>query len=291
MKTTPTLLGQPEFWAFAVAALGLVALLTFSLLRAGRTGAATAGAPGSAGAAGDGPAPAAQPLALALGVPLVALALYAGLGQPRALDPGERETGSVAQVEGMVERLAARLRRDPADVEGWLMLAHSYKVMGRVAEAAEAFEQADRAAPEPAAGAAAGASAAPITGPAGLLAQGADGSATPWQRDPNRLVDWIEVRMLAAGDHFDARSRALLQRARALAPQHPGVLMLAGLAALDQGDVAAAREAFTALRDQSAPGSPDRVTLEHALASLAQGLDPRAAAPAPPGAAGSAPPR
>lgn len=287
MKTTTTLLGQPEFWTFAAAALGLVALLTFSLLRAGRAAPATAGA-----AEGAGTTPAAQPLALAIGVPLVALALYAGLGQPRALDPGERETGSVAQVEGMVERLAERLRRDPGDVEGWLMLAHSYKVMGRVAESADAFEQADRAAPEPAAGAAVSASAAPITGPAGLLAQGADGAATPWQRDPNRLVDWIEVRMLAAGDHFDARSRALLQRARALAPQHPGVLMLAGLAALDQGDLDGARQAFTALRDQSAPGSPDRVTLEHALASLAQGLDPRAAAPAAPsGTSGSASPR
>jgi cytochrome c-type biogenesis protein CcmH len=261
---------QGWFWPFAATALVLVALFTFSLARAGRRAA-------DAGAVGDGRegAPRGQAFAFAVGLPLLALALYAALGQPRALNPAERETGSVEQVEGMVERLAARLKRDPGDAKGWLMLAHSYKVMGRAAESAEAYEQADRAAPDTVAAPAAGA-AASVAGPAGLIAAG-----QPWQRDPNRLVDWIEVRMLAADDHFDARSLQLLRRAQALAPQHPGVLMLAGLAALDQRDFKSAQAAFTALRDQAAPGSDDRAVLDDALAKLAHGEDPRrAAAPA-----------
>lgn len=265
---------QGWFWPFAATALGLVALFTFSLSRAGRATLVS-------GEVGEG-APRGQAFAFAVGLPLLALALYAALGQPRALNPAERETGSVAQVESMVERLAERLQRDPGDVKGWLMLAHSYKVMGRAAESAEAYEQADRAAPDTGAPAAAVA-AASVAGPAGLIAAG-----QPWQRDPNRLVDWIEVRMLAADDHFDARSLQLLRRAQALAPQHPGVLMLSGLAALDRHDFAAARAAFTALRDQSDPGSEDRATLDEALAKLAQGVDPRrAAAPAEPATAAS----
>jgi cytochrome c-type biogenesis protein CcmH len=253
---------QAGFWPFAATAIALVALFTISLMRAGR-----------AAPAGPEPhsAPRGQALALAAGLPLLALALYAALGQPRALDPAERETGSVAQVESMVERLAARLKQEPGDVNGWLMLAHSYKVMGRAAESAGAFEQADRAAPDTAGPAPAG-GAASWAGPAGLVAE------SVWQRDPNRLVDWIEVRMLAADDHFDARSLALLQRAVALAPEHPGVLMLSGLAALDQADFATARRAFTALRDQSEPGSEDRSALDQALVKLAHGVDPRRAA-------------
>ncbi|BDI07725.1 tetratricopeptide repeat protein [Sphaerotilus microaerophilus] len=268
---------QGWFWPFAATALVLVALFTFSLARAARATPAAGG-----GAEAGGGAPRGQAFAFAVGLPLLALALYAALGQPRALNPAERETGSVAQVESMVERLAERLQRDPGDVKGWLMLAHSYKVMGRAAESAEAYEQADRAAPDTGAPAAAVA-AASVAGPAGLIAAG-----QPWQRDPNRLVDWIEVRMLAADDHFDARSLQLLRRAQALAPQHPGVLMLSGLAALDRHDFAAARAAFTALRDQSDPGSEDRATLDEALAKLAQGVDPRrAAAPAEPATAAS----
>lgn len=263
---------QGWFWPFAATALVLVALFTVSLARAAGVTPAAGG-----GAEERGGAPRGQAFAFAVGLPLLALALYAALGQPRALNPAERETGSVAQVESMVERLAERLQRDPGDVKGWLMLAHSYKVMGRAAESAEAYEQADRAAPDTGAPPAAGA-AASAAGPAGLIAAG-----QPWQRDPNRLVDWIEVRMLAADDHFDARSLQLLRRAQALAPQHPGVLMLSGLAALDRHDFAAARAAFTALRDQSDPGSEDRATLDEALAKLAQGVDPRrAAAPAAP---------
>ena len=253
----------PAIGPFAAVALLLVLLFTASLVRAGAPlgeDARLAKTPGAAVGR-------AQSLLLWLGLPLAMLALYLALGQPRALVPAEREPGSPQQVESMVKRLSERLQREPDNVEGWLMLAHSYKVMGRAAESAEAFERADRAAPDT--GALPAGAAASVGGPAGLISEGL------WQRDPNRLVDWIEVRMLAAQDHFDARSLALLERAVALAPGHPGVLMLSGLAALDRADLGAAQRAFTALRDQSAPGSEDRATLDEALAKLAHGVDPR----------------
>ena len=36
-----------------------------------------------------------------------------------------------AQIEGMVTRLAAKMREHPEDVEGWKMLGRSYTVLGR----------------------------------------------------------------------------------------------------------------------------------------------------------------
>jgi cytochrome c-type biogenesis protein CcmH len=55
-----------------------------------------------------------------------------------ALPPAER----AAMIEGMVARLAERLKETPDDAEGWLRLARAYRVMGRTAEARSALERA-----------------------------------------------------------------------------------------------------------------------------------------------------
>ena len=186
-------------------------------------------------------------LGLVVGVPLCLVALYATLGHPRALDPSQRQPRDAAD-EAMAQRidgLAARLSHKPGDIAGWLMLARSRRALGQHAEAAQAFEQADAL------------------------------DVRRVREDPDRLTDWIESRMLAADQHFDALSLNLLAQAMARAPQHPGVLLLRGLAALDRGDRAAATRAFTTLRDQHAAGSPDRDALDDALSRLARGEDPR----------------
>lgn len=48
------------------------------------------------------------------------------------------EADRSAMVESMVSRLAARLKDQPDDVEGWLRLIRSYMVLGRAEEASEA---------------------------------------------------------------------------------------------------------------------------------------------------------
>jgi cytochrome c-type biogenesis protein CcmH len=53
--------------------------------------------------------------------------------------------GDNAMIRGMVERLAARLRQDGSDVNGWIMLVRSYLVLGE-RERAEAAAAAARAA-------------------------------------------------------------------------------------------------------------------------------------------------
>jgi cytochrome c-type biogenesis protein CcmH len=178
-----------------------------------------------------------------LGAPLALLALYVALGHPVALDPARRTPDSADAVESMIERLATRLEREGSDVDGWLMLARSLKVTGRHAQAAAAYEKA---------------------------------SARALQ-DPDLLADWIEARILADDHRFDARSRELLAQAMALAPDHPAVLMMRALAALDRGDRAAAGQTLMRLRGLYAPGSADREALDGALRRLDAGEDPRTA--------------
>lgn len=56
-----------------------------------------------------------------------------------------------AMIDGMVSRLAARLKEQPDDVEGWLRLIRSYVVLGRSSQAEEAGRAALAGIREPAA--------------------------------------------------------------------------------------------------------------------------------------------
>ena len=47
----------------------------------------------------------------------------------------------------MVDRLAARMKKDPSDLEGWMKLGRSYKVLGEYDKAALAYEKAMALAP------------------------------------------------------------------------------------------------------------------------------------------------
>ena len=50
-----------------------------------------------------------------------------------------------AMIHGMVERLAARLKQDGSDAEGWARLVHSYKVLGDTDKALAASQEARQA--------------------------------------------------------------------------------------------------------------------------------------------------
>lgn len=65
------------------------------------------------------------------------------LAAASSLRPAEQQ----AMAESMVERLAARLEGDPADVEGWIMLVRSYQALGRTGDARGALGRAIAANP------------------------------------------------------------------------------------------------------------------------------------------------
>lgn len=109
-------------------------------------------------AAGTAPATTSPLLAaLLLAVlPSAAILLYLHLGNPVALwraddlpaAGGSEHQLSGAQVEGMVTQLAQRLREAPDDAPGWAMLARSYSVLERHADAAAAYSRAIELAPD-----------------------------------------------------------------------------------------------------------------------------------------------
>ena len=75
--------------------------------------------------------------ALAAAMPLAAVLIYVGIGNPQALTPppaARQDTAALA-------RRVAQLKANPGDAEGWLALARAYEVLGRFPEAAEAFEK------------------------------------------------------------------------------------------------------------------------------------------------------
>ncbi len=97
--------------------------------------------------------------ALVAGVLVLAVAGYAWKGEPALLagaspvaargepgEAGEAGGGSHAtgaeQIAAMVEKLAERMKAQPDDPQGWVILARSYTVLGRHAEAMQAYERA-----------------------------------------------------------------------------------------------------------------------------------------------------
>src|SRR5215470_14052170 len=72
---------------------------------------------------------------VAAGVPIVAFALYVILGSPAALNPPPQAPAQPQarvgpkEIEAMVQGLAQRLQQKPDDLQGWVMLARSYKVL------------------------------------------------------------------------------------------------------------------------------------------------------------------
>lgn len=86
---------------------------------------------------------------------VVAAAGYAWKGSPAMLGTGPGAAAVSAEASGpqshatgggtmeaVTERLASRLQQQPDDVDGWAMLARSYSVLGRPADAVQAWQRA-----------------------------------------------------------------------------------------------------------------------------------------------------
>ncbi len=174
-----------------------------------------------------------------VGVPLLAVVLYAKLGHPVAANPALRLHDNAAQT--MVDRLAAKLRASPDDLPAWLMLARSYKVLDKLPDADQAYRHAEALA---------------VT-----------------QIDD--LTDWIQVRVDLAQGQFDADTQRLLAQAVKLVPDHDSVLLFQGLQAIDQGNYPQAIQHLQALLARYEAGSADHDALTQVLAQLKAGQDPR----------------
>ena len=121
-----------------------------------------------------------RPAAIAVGLAVVAVSLgvYIALGRPtlpsRLYDAKAEQNASgnqmLAEINGMVERLAAKLKAEPNDPKGWRMLGWSYVQLGRVKEGIDALARAVTLDPD---------NAALRSQYGEALVQDADGTITP----------------------------------------------------------------------------------------------------------------
>ena len=185
-----------------------------------------------------GPAPPALPSgrrfawALAAAVPLAAVALYVLVGNPGAIDREAQLHASRAQVEAMVGRLEARLRENPDDVNGWKLLGRSYGVMGRYGEAAEAYAKAAVRSP----------------------------------RDAQLLADLADVLAKARGQSLQGEPEQLALRALEIEPGNLKALALAGSAAFERKDYAAAAKHWERMLAYVEPNSEDARSIQQNVA-------------------------
>lgn len=73
-------------------------------------------------------------------VPLMVLSLYLLLGNPGAINPPSDPQND--QILSMVKELEKKLKTDPTNATGWILLARSYTAMNRVSEAKDAYQKA-----------------------------------------------------------------------------------------------------------------------------------------------------
>ena len=175
--------------------------------------------PGRAGRAGRRTA-----LAVGLAVPVCALALYFIVGSPHAVLPRDAP-GAMRemQIEPMVERLAAKMRANPDDVEGWKMLGRSYAVLGRFAEAVDAYVNAAQRDP----------------------------------RDAQLLADFADALAMVHGQSLQGEPEKLVLRALEIDPQNVKALALAGTAAFHRKEFNKAADYWQRMLPLVPPDSED----------------------------------
>jgi len=185
-------------------------------------------------------------LAVGIAVPLLALGVYVATGDPRAFDPGQAMPDA-AQIEAMVARLAAKLRENPDDVEGWKLLGRSYSALGRFPEAVSAFAKAAERAP----------------------------------RDAQLLADLADALAMARGQRLDGEPEKLIARALEIDPKNLKALALAGTLAYQRQDYAKAAELWGRMLALVPPSSEDaRAITENVaeakkLAGIGAGKQPK----------------
>lgn len=196
----------------------------------------------AAGVAQDGPSRKTA-IALILLLPVTALLLYALLGKPEALDPSRTQAAAAQpamtpeQIDEMVARLAQRLESNPDDMQGWLMLARSYKSLGRYDDAVKAYAKAEKVVND----------------------------------EPDLLASYAETLAMASGEGLAGKPRQLVERALKIDATHGHSLFLAGAAAMQANEAKKAIAYWEALLPQVEPGTELDQMLRAGIEQMKQG--------------------
>lgn len=158
-------------------------------------------------------------VAVALLVPVLAVLMYAGLSNWdwKAV---QVESAQAANMEQAVASLEAKLKQNPDNLDGWIMLGRSYTAMSRYPRAADAYQQAYD------------------------LSKGQNVEA---------IIGLGEALALTDEASLTGRAGKLFDSALAMAPNHPKALWYGGVAALRSGDLRLGRDRLQMLMAQNPP--------------------------------------
>jgi len=155
-------------------------------------------------------------IALIFSVPVFAISIYGFLGQPDLIEGAKKQTAtapaghassnkagaSLGTVEQMIEKLAAKLKENPDNAEGWFMLARSYMSMNRYPEAVAALEKTNKLIPN----------------------------------NPVVMLRYADALTMTNGGRISGKPFELIKQAVALKPDDPTGLWLIGMGYEEQGN-------------------------------------------------------
>lgn len=162
-------------------------------------------------------------------VPILAITGYLALGNPAALNPPDE------QFLQMVDALAERLKTNPQDAEGWVMLARAYQITGRMPESVAAFEKASALRPD----------------------------------DANLIAGHADALAMAQGS-LSGKPFELIVKALKIDPKNQTALALAATAAMENGQFDESIALWRRLAAVVEPGSRDRQAVEQAIEQVQQ---------------------
>jgi cytochrome c-type biogenesis protein CcmH len=162
-------------------------------------------------------------IVLAILIPGIAGTVYLAVGAPQAISVAQTRDPSTytpEEITAMVERFAARMKQNPEDATGWVMLGRSYSALGRYPEAAAAYSEATKRMPD----------------------------------DAQVLADYADALGMAQG-RLAGEPEALIARALKADPDNGKSLALAGTVAFEHKDYAGAVRHWERLLKSAPPGS------------------------------------
>ena len=182
-------------------------------------------------------------LGIAIGIaallPAAALAVYSAVGTPAAVERGGSAAAAPAtddrakKLTAAAEQLKARLQQEPGHVEGWVLLARTFASLERYPEARSAYSQAIALAP----------------------------------KEPQLHAELGELLVLAAGGEVTAEAEAEFAKAG----DDPRARFYSAEAALQRGDLEAAKATLRTLLATAPAEAPWRKLVQERLAEIAPG--------------------
>lgn len=169
---------------------------------------------------------------IALFVPIFSMALYFSLGTPQFAEITHSD--KTPEVISLVDKLEQKLKKNPGDFQGWLMLGRSYMVTNEIDKAISAYEKALK-----------------------LNSKSLD-VLLP-------LADALAVKMQG---NLLGRPYHLLQTAYQIDSDHHTTLWLLGIAEKQRGNKEKAAEHWGFLYQQLPAEDPDKKTIAKLLKSL-----------------------